>query len=150
FEILDWRASGAVVGPTPVDEAIELCVEIRDQVRGSPVAVAETLYPLAALYAMRGEFDSARALIRDGNAILEELGGIYSAAMSHHEAVVEMLAGRPDVAEARLRGAFERLEEMGGKDLLATTASMLAQAILAQDRPDDASDFCRVSREAAA
>ena len=150
FEILGWRASAAVVGPTPVDDAIELCVEIRGQVRSSPVAVAETLYPLAALHAMRGEFDSARSLISDGNAILEELGGIYSAAMSHHEAFVEMLAGRPDVAEGRLRAAFARLEEMGGKDLLATTAAMLAQAILAQDRPEDASDFCRVSLEAAA
>jgi class 3 adenylate cyclase len=150
FEILDWRASAAVVGPTPVEAAIELCLEIRNQVRGSPVAVAETLHPLAALHAMRGEFDAARSLIRDGNAILQELGGIYSAAMSHDEAFVEMLAGRPEVAEDRLRGAFERLEEMGGKDLLATTAAMLAQAILAQDRPEEALDFCLVSREAAA
>ena len=70
--------------------------------------------------------------------------------MSHHEAFVEMLAGRPEVAEVRLRSAFERLEEMGGKDLLATTAAMLAQAILAQDRPEEALDFCLVSREAAA
>jgi ATP/maltotriose-dependent transcriptional regulator MalT len=150
FEILDWRASAAVVGPTPVEEAIELCLDIRNQVQSSPVAVAETLHPLAALHAMRGEFDAARSLIGEGNAILEELGGIYSAAMSHHEAFVEMLAGRPEVAEDRLRGAFERLEEMGGKELLATTATMLAQAILAQDRPEEASHFCRVSREAAA
>jgi class 3 adenylate cyclase len=150
FEILDWRASAAVVGPAPVDEGIELCLEIRNQVRSSPVAVAETLHPLAALHAMRGEFNAARSLIREGNAILEELGGIYSAAISHHEAFVEMLAGRPDVAEDRLRGAFERLEEMGGKDLLATTAAMLAQAIFAQDRSEEASHFCRVSREAAA
>jgi class 3 adenylate cyclase len=150
FEILDWRASAAVVGPAPVDEGIDLCVEIRNQVRNSPVAVAETLHPLAALHAMRGEFNAARSLIREGNAILEELGGIYSAAISHHEAFVEMLAGRPEVAEDRLRGAFERLQEMGGKDLLATTAAMLAQAIFAQDRLEEASHFCRVSREAAA
>jgi len=150
FEILDWRASAAVVGPTPVEEAIEICLDIRNQVRSSPVAVAETLHPLAALHAMRGEFDAARTLIGEGNAILDELGGIYSAAMSHHEAFVEMLAGRPEVAEDRLRSAFERLEEMGGKELLATTATMLAQAILAQDRPEEASHFCRVSREAAA
>ena len=149
FEILDWRASAAVVGPTPVEDAIELCLDIRNQVRSSPVAVAETLHPLAALHAMRGEFDAARSLIGEGNAILEELGGIYSAAMSHHEAFVEMLAGRPEVAEDRLRGAFERLEEMGGKELLATTATMLARAILAQDRLEEASDFCRASREAA-
>jgi ATP/maltotriose-dependent transcriptional regulator MalT len=98
---------------------------------------------------MRGEFDATRSLIGEANAILEELGGIYSAAMSHYEAFVEMLAGRPEAAEDRLRDAFERLEEMGGKELLATTAAMLAQAILAQDRLEEASHFCRASREAA-
>jgi class 3 adenylate cyclase/tetratricopeptide (TPR) repeat protein len=150
FEILDWRASAAVVGPTPVGEGIQLCLEIRDQVRSSPVALAETLHPLGALHAMRGEFDEARALVAQGNAILEEVGRLYSAAISHHEAIVEMLAGSPDLAEDRLRRAFARLEEMGGKDLLATTAAMLAQAIYAQDRPDEASHFCRVSRATAA
>jgi class 3 adenylate cyclase/tetratricopeptide (TPR) repeat protein len=150
FEILDWRASAAVVGPTPVDEAIELCLEIREQVRSSPVAVAETLHPLAVLHAMRGEFDAARSLVREGNAIVEELGRIYSAGLSHHEAFVEMLAGRPDVAEERLRRAYETLEEMGEKTLLATTAAMLAQAIYAQDRPEEAWRFCEVSLEVAA
>jgi class 3 adenylate cyclase/tetratricopeptide (TPR) repeat protein len=150
FEILDWRATAAVVGPTPVDEAIELCLDIRGKVAGSPVAVAETVHPLATLYAMRGEFDVARELLQEGNAILQELGGIYSAAISHHESFVEMLAGRPDVAAERLRRAYARLEEMGGRDLLATTAAMLAQALLAQDRPEEALHFCEVSRKAAA
>ena len=79
FEILDWRASAAVFGPTPVDEAIQLCLDIREQVRSSPVAVAETLHPLAVLHAMRGEFDDARSLVREGNAIIEDLGRMYSA-----------------------------------------------------------------------
>jgi tetratricopeptide (TPR) repeat protein len=149
FEILDWRASAAVVGPTPVDEAIELCVQIRDQVRSSPVAMAETLHPLAVLYAMRGEFDVARVLVNEGNAIIEELGRIYSAGLSHHEAFVEMLAGEPAVAEERLRRAYETLEEMGEKTLLASTAAFLAQAIYAQDRPEEAFHFSLVSRELA-
>src|SRR5262249_41139266 len=93
FEILDWRASAAVVGPTPVEEAIELCLQIRDQVRSSPVAMAETMHPLAALHAMRGEFDVARALIHEGNAILEELGRISSAGLTYYEAFVAMLTG---------------------------------------------------------
>src|SRR5207244_762223 len=36
FEILDWRASAAVVGPTPVDEGIGRCLEIPARVRGDP------------------------------------------------------------------------------------------------------------------
>jgi class 3 adenylate cyclase/tetratricopeptide (TPR) repeat protein len=150
FEILDWRASAAVFGPVPVDEAIQLCLDIRAQVRSSPVAVAETLHPLAVLHAMRGEFDDARSLVREGNAIIGDLGRMYSAGLSHHEALVEMLAGQPDVAEDRLRRAYETLDEMGEKTLLATTAAMLAQAIYAQDRPQEAWRFCEVSRGVAA
>jgi class 3 adenylate cyclase/tetratricopeptide (TPR) repeat protein len=149
FEILDWRASAALVGPTPVEEAITRCIEIREQVQSSPVAVAETLHPLAGLHAMRGEFDLARALIREGSAILDELGRIYSAGISHHEAFVEMLAGEPAIAEERLRRGYDRLEEMGEKALLATTAAVLAQAVYAQGRLDEAQRFYEVSREAA-
>ena len=133
-----------------MDEAIQLCLYIREQVRSSPVAMAETLHPLAVLHAMRGEFDDARSLVREGNAIIEDLGRMYSAGLSHHEALVEMLAGQPDVAEDRLRRAYETLDEMGEKTLLATTAAMLAQAIYAQDRPQEAWRFCEVSRGVAA
>src|SRR5262249_28990352 len=53
LEILGWRASAAVVGPTPVEDAIRTCTEIRDQVGSNAVAAFFTLHPLAALHAMR-------------------------------------------------------------------------------------------------
>lgn len=149
FEILGWRASAAVFGPTPVDEAIERCLDMRRQVAGSPVAVALTLHPLALLHAMTGEFDQARALIAEANAILGELGRMESA-VSHHEALVELLAGRPDAAEARLRLGYEELGRMGGDGaLLATTAAMLAQSVYEQDRLEDAEQLCELSARTA-
>ena len=36
FEILDWRATAALFGPTPVPAAIGRCREIQEQVRSSP------------------------------------------------------------------------------------------------------------------
>jgi DNA-binding SARP family transcriptional activator len=149
FEILGWRASAAVFGPMPVAEAIRRCTEIREQVHTSPVAVAVTLHPLGLLHAMDGEFDQARRLIRQGNEILDELGRLHSA-VSHHEALVEMLAGQPAAAEERLRLGYERLQEMGERALLATTAAMLAQAIHAQGRYREADAFCLVSERTAA
>jgi DNA-binding SARP family transcriptional activator/tetratricopeptide (TPR) repeat protein len=149
FEILGWRASAGVIGPTPVPEAIERCLEIRDQVAGSPLAVALTLHPLAALNAMTGDFDQARRLVCEGNDVLGELGRMESA-VSHHEALVELLAGQPQVAEARLRDGYEELTRMGGDGaLLATTAAMLAQAIYAQDRFDEAGELCDLSARTA-
>jgi class 3 adenylate cyclase/tetratricopeptide (TPR) repeat protein len=151
FWILAWRASAAVFGPTPVRVARERCVAIREQVRTSAVAVAVTLHPLAVLHAMLGELDSARSLIREGNQILEEVGGTaMQSAHSHHEATVEMLAGRPDIAEERLLVGYQKLEEMGENALLSTSAAMLAQAIYMQGRVKEAEQFCDVSQETAA
>jgi DNA-binding SARP family transcriptional activator/tetratricopeptide (TPR) repeat protein len=149
FEILGWRASAAVWGPAPVSQAIARCTAIRDQVRASRVAVAVTLHPLGLLHAMDGDFDQARRLVRQGNEILDEFDRLHSA-VSHHEALVELLAGQPAAAEERLRLGYRRLEEMGERALLATTAAMLAQALHAQDRLQEADTFCQVSERTAA
>jgi tetratricopeptide (TPR) repeat protein len=148
FEILGWRASAAVFGPSPVIAAIRRCTAIREQVRRSPVAEAVTLRPLGLLYAMRADFDRARRLIRRGNEILDDLGRMQSA-VSHHEAVVEMLAGRPAAAGERLRVGYERLEAIGETALLATTAAMLAQAVYDQERYDEAWELCTISASTA-
>ena len=108
-----------------------------------------TLHPLAVLRAMQGEFDDARLLIREGNAILDDVGRMQSA-VSHHEAAVELLAGDPAEAEERLHLGYERLEEMGEKALLATTAALLARATYAQERYREAERFCLVSESTAA
>jgi DNA-binding SARP family transcriptional activator len=149
FEILGWRASAAAFGPTPVPEAIRRCERIGEQVRSSPVAVAVTLQPLGLLHAMTGDFDRARKLVREANEILDELGRMEDVA-AHHEALVELLAGRPAEAEARLRPGYERLERMGERALLATTAAMLAQAVYAQERHEEAGELCRASERFAA
>ena len=130
-------------------EAIRRCEEIRERVQGSLVALSVVLHPLAALHAMLGDFDRARRLVREGNAILGELGRLQSA-VSHHEALVELLAGEPGAAEAQLRAGYERLEAMGELTLIATTAAMLAQAVLAQGRPDEAERFCAIAERTAA
>jgi DNA-binding SARP family transcriptional activator/tetratricopeptide (TPR) repeat protein len=149
FEILCWRASAAAWGPTPVDAAIQTCNQIRDQVASSPVALASALHPLAVLHAMKGDFAPARALIREADAILNDLGRLEST-VSHHEATVELLAGEPGTAESKLLIGYHKLSAMGERSLLATTAAMLALAASAQGRDEDAEAYCRVSERTAA
>ncbi len=149
IDILGWRVSAAALGPTPVPAAIQRCMKIREQLPSSGVAVAVTLHPLGLLHAMEGDFDEARRLISEGDEILRELGRMESA-VSHHQAWVEMRAGRPDLAEVGLRLGYEELERMGERDLLATTAALLAQAVYAQDRLEEADELCRVSESIAA
>ena len=150
-EIAVWRALAAVVGPMPVVEAIDHCNDLGEQVQASPTAVAGVLHPLAALHAMRGDFDVARSLVGQANAVLDEFDLMFADAESAQlEACVEMLAECPEAAEQVLRRGYERLEQAGEKALLATIAAMLAQAIYAQGRYDEAQVYCDVSRRAAA
>jgi tetratricopeptide (TPR) repeat protein len=150
FEILAWRASAALFGPTPVPEAIATCAEIREEVESSPLATGQMLPPFAALHAMREDFETARSLLREASTVLGELGRLHAVGVVHLAAMVETLAGEPAAAEEQLRSAYERLDEMGGKALFASTAAMLAQAVYAQGRYDEAAEFARASQDAAA
>ena len=150
FQILAWRASAAPTGPTPVPEAIARCAWIREQVQSSPLAVAQMLPPFAHLYAMQGDFDTARTLVQEANAILGELGRIYTVGLVHFQAFVELLAGEPAVAEERLRGANRRHDENGGKARRTTNPAKIADSQNEQDRFDESARFCEASRHAAA
>jgi tetratricopeptide (TPR) repeat protein len=98
---------------------------------------------------MRGEFDHARALVGEANAILDDVGRMHSAAPLH-EVLVETLAGNLARAENLMRPAYERLEQMGEKSLLATTAAHLARTLYALERYGEADQFCSASESAAA
>lgn len=147
---LGWLASSAHIGPTPVDEGIARCEDIHAQLRGHRRLQALALHPLAALRAMRGEFASARELLADSNAILTELGVTMHTAVSHQEAYVATAAGDLAEAEAVLSRGYERLDEMGEKALLATTAAMLADVVDRQGRPNEAWALTQAAEETAA
>jgi DNA-binding SARP family transcriptional activator len=147
--ILSWRASAALFGPTPAPEAIVRCSGFGDQVAYSALARAQTLHPLAALHAMTGNRDEALSLMRAADEVLLDVGDLR-ASVGQEAAIVEVLCGIPDAAEARLRAAFEQLEAMGEKALLADTAAMLARVLYDAGRLDDADEVCAVGEQAAA
>jgi predicted ATPase/class 3 adenylate cyclase len=149
IEILGWIASSLFFGPTPVAAAIERCERIRSEVGDNLLAVATVLEPLAGLRAMEGHLDEARALLATSNAAFQELGLSLNSAVSHHTAMVELLAGDPVAAERCLRKGFDALEEMGDRALLSTTAAFLGEALLAQDREQEAEHFAGLSAELA-
>jgi tetratricopeptide (TPR) repeat protein len=75
-----------------------------------------------------------------------------TAALTEPAAFIAMLAGDPATAETHLRRQYESLNRMGERDLLATTAALLARAIAAQgqNRYDEAIHLITISREAGA
>ena len=63
---------------------------------------------------------------------------------------MRLLAGRPELAEAALRADAEALSSMGEGSALATTTALLAQAVYAQGRLDEARELCRATERRAA
>ena len=149
FEVIGWRATAAVLGPTPVDDAILRCEDFRGLVQASPFATASTLNPLALLHAMRGDFEVAERLLEEASEILQEFGGLNSG-VSHLETWVRLLAGQPAVAETALRADVETLSSMSEGGVLATTTALLAQAVYAQGRMNEAGELCRTTEKLAA
>ena len=149
YDVLAWRATAAVLGPTPVSEAIERCERFRERVAASPAAVAWMINPLASLHAMRGEFTRADELLAQANDTISQLGGLR-ASVSHHEALVRLMAGEFARAEGPLRDSLDALRAMNDRDAVATTAAMLAQAVYGQDRLREAAELCALTAGTAA
>jgi class 3 adenylate cyclase/tetratricopeptide (TPR) repeat protein len=143
-------AIAAVYGPTPVAEGIERCREIGERSGGDRRTEGLVLCALAQLEAMRGEFDEARALYTRGRSVLAEIGGgVLAASTALDSSAVELLAGDPAAAERDLMRDYELLERMGERYLLPTMAGVLAQALIAQGRHDEAAAMCDRAEAAA-
>jgi class 3 adenylate cyclase/tetratricopeptide (TPR) repeat protein len=140
-----------VYGPMPVTEAIGRCREIGDQAGGDHRTQGLALCACAQLEAMRGDFTPARELYRRARDVLSEVGGgVLGASTALDSSTVEMLAGDPAAAERELVRDAELLERMGERYLLSTMNGILAQALVAQGRHDEAAVVCDKAEAASA
>jgi class 3 adenylate cyclase/tetratricopeptide (TPR) repeat protein len=141
--------SGATIwGSVPVDEGIARWEEIL--LESSGLAEAYSRGVLGVLRAMRGEIEDARTQENKAREILEELGSRLTLAADQVTSLVEMLAGDPAAAEAKLRGGIQVLQEVGETGFLSTSAAQLAQALVALGRNEEAEEYSRLSEENAA
>lgn len=137
-DALSWQASAAFFGPMPADAAIDLCTRILDELGDDRLARAQVMLSLACLHAMAGRRDRAVALVAESDRTIEAIGPYLQGAAPHREAYVSLMGGRPQDAERRLTDGIERLDSMGEHALLSTNAALLAHALIAQERLDDA------------
>jgi len=140
----------ALYGPSPVPRAVARCEELLARAPDERKASALARCALARLEAMRGNFDRARTLYRLSRGTLQELGwSLFAALTSIDSGPVEMLAGDPQAAEAELRGDYEALGRMGERNYIATTGSLLAEALYRQGRLEEADDLVAAASEIA-
>jgi class 3 adenylate cyclase/tetratricopeptide (TPR) repeat protein len=135
---LCWLASSAFSGPMHVIDGIARCEAIRADLRGNARAEAFVLQPLAGLWAMRGEYHTARELLAESDSMLAELGITMLTVFRYYEAFVSLLANDATAAEVSLRDGYQWLQRSGEKALHAETVVMLARAVYAQGRLDEA------------
>jgi class 3 adenylate cyclase/tetratricopeptide (TPR) repeat protein len=142
---LSSLAISALYGPMPVPEAIATCEEVIERAEDDRKVKARAELAIGQLEAMRGDFERARLLYRRSRASLEELGCFFLAALtSLTSGVIEVLAGDLAVAESELRTDYGRLEEMGERNYISTTAGLLASVLYRQGRHDESAEFAGV------
>jgi DNA-binding SARP family transcriptional activator/class 3 adenylate cyclase len=147
-ELEELRALARWYGTTPVPRLLGWLDEKDAQGARDPVLDG---YRAGAL-AMLGRFDEARAILGEVRAALTSRGGGMSLAFanSHLSTCVEMLAGDSAAATAFGEEGCRRFEEMGEKGYQSTAAGILAQALYAHERLDEAVLWAERAEELAA
>jgi len=140
--VLAGAPVAALWGPSPVTRASGRCLDVVRVLRitqGAPAVEAVALSCQGVLEALRGRTDAAKRMIALSRKMVEELG------ISHRLYEADVFAGRIDLlegdaeaAEHRLRGAYDGLRDLGLGIDAARAAALLARALLALGRAEEA------------
>jgi tetratricopeptide (TPR) repeat protein len=146
--LVSQLAQALAFGPTPVDEAISRCEELRRSTPDDSAVDAGVASTIATLLAMRGDFEEARALCARARDVLDELGlRPASAGRSLPAGWIELLAGDPEAAARELRAGYDELERMGERSIRPTVAAYLAFALTEAGRFDEAAEVACIAEE---
>jgi class 3 adenylate cyclase/tetratricopeptide (TPR) repeat protein len=151
LESLSWVPICVWAGPTPADEALRRCETVIERARGDKKAVSTALFVQAELEAGLGRFDVAEELLSRAQALLEELAlTVWIAGpLTQFAGWIELWRGDPAAAERRLRWGHDTLSLIGEMAWLPTVDGILAEALQAQGRDDEAEELALAIREAA-
>ena len=146
-----WRATAAVFGPTPVDEAIRRCEEFRELVEREPGRGRVDGQP--ARVAARDaavDFELAERLLQRGQRDHSTSSAACARACRTSRRWSGCSRAEPALAERPLRAGVETLASMSDGGLLATTTAMLAAGGLRAGAPRGGRRSCAGWRPAPA
>jgi class 3 adenylate cyclase/tetratricopeptide (TPR) repeat protein len=138
-----------VWGPVPSDEVIDRAGGLIAEMEVQGSASYELIVALAVAHAMRGETDLSDARFDEAVTRARELGNRLHLAAAHPDLEAGLLLGRYVETERIARDGSEQLREMGEHGYLATSLIYLAEAIVSQDRPDEAEAILEQAEEIA-
>ncbi|HET7044630.1 MAG TPA: AAA family ATPase, partial [Gaiellaceae bacterium] len=125
YEFVPWRATGRVVGSTPVSELLSWLDEHEAGAYSSRLPVRRV-----SGLAMQGRFDEARSIVADVHArAADRGGGMYLAGVLVTESKLALLEGDPAAAARCAAEATRLFEEAGARASASTAAAELARAL---------------------
>jgi class 3 adenylate cyclase/tetratricopeptide (TPR) repeat protein len=137
---LRYTAGADTYGPTPVEDAIARAQEA-DARAIDPTTRSLVLQKRATLEAMRGDFELARAFYRQAKDLALEYGlRLRQGVVTQDGAWLELMAGDAAAAEREIREGYAILAALDETSFRSTNAAVLAAALLAQGRVDEAAD----------
>jgi predicted ATPase/DNA-binding SARP family transcriptional activator len=147
-----WLAVTFHALPIPVDVAVTRTEQLLRDAQGDAWAEADMLKPLAVLYAYLGRSADARTAITRSQAVLTRLGAKLALTESAIPAALVCLTfGDAAEAERYAREGYQAFRAMGrGGELMDGLASLLAEALYAQGRFDEARRTFEQARPASA
>ena len=147
--VLAGAPLAALWGPSPVTRASGRCLDVVRVLRitqGAPAVEAVALSCQGVLEALRGRTDAARRMVAASRKMVEELGITHRLLEADAFAGrIELLEGDATAAETSLRRAYEGLRDLGLGIDAAQAAALLARALLAQGRAEEAEALSRDS-----
>jgi tetratricopeptide (TPR) repeat protein len=150
MEASSWLVWTFMWLPIPADAALARAEQLLQTANGEPWAEAGILMPLSVIYAYVGRFADARDAVARAQSVYGSSGAKMKWAMGATAAgIAEMIAGDPAAAEHHLRDAYEAYRATGERGYLSTVAGMLAEALYAQGRLDEAQQLTEEAQEAA-
>jgi predicted ATPase len=142
-----WHSAANLLGGRPVEEAIDVCDELLNQARG-PLAETAVLQVLGPLRMMAGDVAEGRALFDRARDLHLDLGMKFNAAiLATARSLGELGAAEYQAAEEVLRASIATLEEMAERGALSTQAVLLAHALCAVKKFDEAETYLDMSAE---
>jgi class 3 adenylate cyclase/tetratricopeptide (TPR) repeat protein len=140
LESLSWIPLAVLAGPTHADAGLRRCRDVVARAGGDRKVLASALIAEALFEAGLGRFDAARELIGRAKALLGEvaLTPWLAGPLAQFAGWTELLAGNPVAAGRELRWGYDTLREIGELSWLSTLTAILAEALYAQGRDEEA------------
>jgi tetratricopeptide (TPR) repeat protein len=146
-EIVEWFAVALMLGPTPAAEMAAQCAELLAVVEHDPILEPTVLSVLSNAEAMQGHMDRASELLARWRAAVHELGESIWLFPINFGFIA--LADDPGTAEHDLRQGYDALRRIGERSGFSSVTGLLANAVCAQGRYEEADRLAAESAQAA-